>query len=80
MWDLAAFLGEQHVELDRLGVRPSALPRLELEPDAGGRVEADDELVGIGVRVAERKAEARRLLNTRRSSVWVTGSSLPVAE
>ena len=44
----------------------------------GGRVELDDELVGLGVVAAGQNPSRGGRLKTSRSSVWVTGSRLPV--
>ena len=56
---LAALGGELHVELDRAGAVRAM--RLDDEPDAGRRVELDDELVRLGV-VERREAQLRRAL------------------
>ena len=48
------------------------------KPDAGGGVELDDQLVGLGSWPAGQNPSCGGRLKTSRSSVWVTGSRLPV--
>ena len=75
---LAALGAELHVEGDRLGATCVGAKRLELDPQAGGRVELDHDLVGLR-RARPKRGEAHRggLRNTSRTSVWVTARCLP---
>ena len=77
---LAALLGELHVEVDLLGLGRVAALRVDQQPDAGRRVELDDELVRLRAarpRDGGSRAAAGRW-KTSRSSVCVTGRCLPV--
>ena len=75
---LAALVGELHVERRSAPGAVGAV-RVELEPDAGRRVELDDELVRLDRgRSNAGKPSRGGCLNTSRSSVCVTGSRLPV--
>ena len=76
---LAALVRELHVQRDPLGLDRLAALGVDDHPDAGRRVELDDDLVRLG-RPWPRAPNPSRggCRNTSRTSVWVAGRHLPV--
>ena len=78
---LAALLGELHVEVDLLRRGVVAALGVDQQPDPGGRVELDHELVGLrGWQGSSRTPRRGGSLKISRSSHWVDREQLAGAD